>query len=317
MLGSVGLPTARTSGISAIWRHGTGRKGPAGVRLGCAVFAAAVSLMVTALASSAGAVQIVFTPNPADGFNFVASNDQTVGYLYKLGLDQGTGSAVSLTPDLTLTEPLSTTKTPVVAVLSQVTWAGATSSPLKFTGYVSAANRNTIFALLHTTIASSSVSFGFGTFSWDPAVAQYFESFDNLNSTTGSTLSGLIQSVTGNLQLSVSSTPASYGGLTVYQFSININPPATAEQLFYATGPATKVVEAFGMNLGGVLSCVEPKLVGLTEGQARHGLAKADCAVAVRKVHSTKKHRGRVVRASGTAGKTYAAGHKVTVYIGQ
>jgi beta-lactam-binding protein with PASTA domain len=70
------------------------------------------------------------------------------------------------------------------------------------------------------------------------------------------------------------------------------------------------------VTVGSALSCAEPRLVGLTEGQARRRLEQADCGIAVRHVHSGKNRRGRVVRVSGRLGQTYAAGHKVRVYIG-
>ena len=288
-------------------------------RLGCAAFIATASLTLTALAPPAGATAISFTPDPTSSFSFAAnaSNGPSVGYIYKLGLNQGAGGPLSLTPDLSLAVPLSSTKASVVAVLSRVYWAGGAADPLQFTGFVSTANRLALQGLLARGLTSTAASIGFGVFDFDPITSQYYFALGNSAATTGGTVPAVVAVISGKPQLTVSSTPSFFsGGGNVYQFTISVAPPPSVQYLTFAVGPSQKLTKQWGIALAGVLSCVEPKLVGLTEGQARHGLAKADCAVAVRKIHSTKKHRGRVIRASGTAGKTYAAGHKVTVYIG-
>lgn len=73
-----------------------------------------------------------------------------------------------------------------------------------------------------------------------------------------------------------------------------------------------------GGSTGGGASCKVPKVTGHTLAAARRAIAKAHCKVGrVKKVHSTKKRRGKVVSERPGAGKKLRAGAKVNLTVGK
>jgi beta-lactam-binding protein with PASTA domain len=60
--------------------------------------------------------------------------------------------------------------------------------------------------------------------------------------------------------------------------------------------------------------CVVPKLAGTPKGVATKVLGLLDCKVKVRSSHSTKYHKGTVIKSTPGSGK-YAAKKSITVFV--
>lgn len=171
------------------------------------------------------------------GFNFVADNQNQIGYIVSLAI-----GTTTLRPDLSVKDPTSGTSTQVVAVLSQVSWAGGQSDSVKFVGQVSTANKQTLLLLLHQALSNTQTQIGFKVFTYDPVAKKYYKSFFPA---TDATLKGLIAT---SSQLTISSSPGSeVQSPANFQISVAVVPQPIAQTIQFATGASAQVAKRWGV----------------------------------------------------------------------
>jgi hypothetical protein len=270
------------------------------------------SLSLASFASQASAAALNIAADPTAPLTCQWTTQHTAGYLYAFNV----GTATTLTPDLTACNAGTTQTVTVAGVIDSLAWSTATSDPLTVTAYVSLANWQRLRLSLQSP-STTSVSFGFAAYAYDPIQRVYFPQFSS-----GQTTAVPPPAVTTTLAQPTSVSSAPFTGIaspTLYQVRFVAAAPTTSALLTVGNSATIRVVKSWGRQvLGGTVApCVQPRLKkGLTQRAARRRLTNRNCGIRIRRVHAGKAHRGRVVRVSGKPGKVFPAGHKVTVYIG-
>lgn len=174
------------------------------------------------------------------GFTFAADSQNTIGYITSLAIGSST-----LGPDFSVKDPTNGASIQVVAVLSQVSWAGGQSDSISFTGQVSTANKQKLALLLHQPLNNTQVQIGFKVFAYDPVARKYYKSFFPA---TDAILKGLIAGSGNAPQLTVSSSPGSeVQSPANFQMSVGIAPQSISQTIQYAVGAGTQVAKPWGI----------------------------------------------------------------------
>lgn len=187
------------------------------------------------------AEMIEFVGNVGAAITMPPNEHLLVGWVTALngfGLSAGT-----IKNDLTVTNPLTGTRTPVVGVLGRFLWNGGTADPLQLQFYVSQENYVQLRTLTELGLKDRAVSaLNFSVVNFYPETAAWYTAFAPLQQ-----LSGILVPAT-NPVLDVSTTPVSAAGLSVYEVQAEIGPSGNGVyDLKLETSPTTASVHAWGV----------------------------------------------------------------------
>jgi hypothetical protein len=187
------------------------------------------------------AVSIDFTCNVENGFNYQIDQPATVGYITSLTI-----GTTTLHPDLTVKDPSMPTGSAItaVAVLSQFSWNAGPSDPLRFTGQISATNKQTLAALLSKPLTNSQVQIGFKVFQFDLMKKMYFTA---LAPSAGAGLKGTVVSGTPP-KLAVAALPdGTVKSPLNFQMLLQTAPQSIAQSIQYTVAAGQTVVKNWGV----------------------------------------------------------------------
>ena len=184
--------------------------------------------------------EIEFTCNVAAGFAMPSAQHPQVGWVTALngfGLASGT-----VKNDLTVTNPLTGSHTPVVGVLSQFSWAGGSADPLQLQFFVSQENALQLRAAMQGPAARAVSALNFNVVSYYPETGAWYTALAPQQQ-----LSGIIVPA-ANPVLNVAANPVSVSGLSVYEVSAQIGPSGNGVyDLRLEASPTTPSVKAWGV----------------------------------------------------------------------
>ena len=186
-----------------------------------------ISAYCTFIAS--GVICANLDPNQALFFDFTSKlsyggvNSLTIG-----GTKFSTNLSMPLRGDQYISEQ-------IVGPLSSVNLEGLTS-PLEFTFFVDATNKDALLKLISAGVPDTAVSINFAAVSYDPVAKLYFTGFW----TNASTVSGNVVKSATETYLKVETTP--YTGISspvLYEAHLRISPPANSCLTLYAQSSNT------------------------------------------------------------------------------
>jgi len=176
----------------------------------------------------------------SQGFNFKKDNTSIVGFLTALKVNDK-----EIKADITAKDPLNpTTDLPVVAVLSEVSWATGTVDALYFSGQLTAPNRQDLALMVYKDLTKVEVLFKYNIYEYDPVAKKYFKCFH-----TGDTeMKGLLEKNGGDLTLSVSDDASTEVQSPLnFSFYIGIKPQPAEQSITIATADQKNVVKQWGV----------------------------------------------------------------------
>jgi hypothetical protein len=190
-------------------------------------------------------------------FNFACDKDygfvpdpnahQRVGYVTALA---GLGLPRALNADLTVTNPLTGARTPVVGVIENLQWEGGAGDPLKIDMYVSQENATQLKELQQSALATTKVSaLDYLIADYDQETKQWFTQ----SAPERQPLSGIVAGKE-NPELNVDLTPVPVKegiDLNVFKISVQITPAVNQPYaLTFANSATTPVTKQWGLVIG-------------------------------------------------------------------
>ena len=174
------------------------------------------------------------------GFNFKKDKQTTVGFVTTLKINN-----VQLDADITCKDPLNpTTDMPVVAVLSDASFATGVTDPIHFAGQISAPNRQNIALMQYNDLTVVEVLFKYDIYEYDPVNKKYFKCFH----CGGTEMKGLLEKVGSNLSISVADEQSNEVQSPInYSFHVGIAPQPIEQAVTLATADQKNVVKKWGI----------------------------------------------------------------------
>jgi hypothetical protein len=174
----------------------------------------------------------------AQGFTFTPGSRDSIG-----SLTAATICGTTLNADLTVTDPVTNASTPAVGVLTQVQWEETIQSPVSFTFFVSAQNRDVLKQILSQQIASTAVTLNFGVYQYAAAVQKYFCAFTPQQPP----LNAVISQAGGALFLNLAEAPTQITtSLAAYEVILTAGPAAQVQVFTVASTAPGSVAMPWG-----------------------------------------------------------------------
>jgi hypothetical protein len=186
------------------------------------------------------------------GYNFKKDKQTPLGHVVSLTI-----AGVTLAADQSVGNPLTPDSAPssVVGVFTHVLWETAATDPIHLAFQVSAANRQTLMALLlgssSTSVPTARVSFV--VYEYDPLAKRYFEAYKPAPAVTSTvtvgTLSAVVERQGGDMSISVADDPSEeVQSPRNFAVQLTLLPPSggSAQPVQIATAVSKKVNKAWG-----------------------------------------------------------------------
>lgn len=177
----------------------------------------------------------------SQGFNFQKDVQELVGHLTAMTI-----GGTELSADLGVTDPtdISGDKISVVAVLSDIYWEGGYGHSISLSGKVSNANQTSMAGLTLNTLSSTEVVFQYNVYKYDNAEKTWYKCF-HANETD---LNGLVETNSGDLVLSIDTTPSpEVPNPLNFHMSMSIMPADEEQDIHVAVSNSDKFVKKWGV----------------------------------------------------------------------
>jgi hypothetical protein len=196
---------------------------------------------------SMASVSYEFECDKAYGFMPDPNEHPRVGYVTAFA---GLGLPQVLSPDLTVSNPLTGARMPVVGVIEKFEWAGGAGDPLVIDMYVSHENAAQLMVVLQSDLTTTKVSaLDYIIVNYDQETKQWFTQA----APKGQSLSGIVPG-TKNPELQVDLTPVAVEAgvdVNIYKISVQIAPGANqAYALTFANSSTKQVTKSWGVVIG-------------------------------------------------------------------
>lgn len=205
------------------------------VRLASFIVIAATALASVPAHAGPG---IAKTLDLAQGFAPQKDKQTAVGCLTSLTVGGKTLSADIQTKDPSTLTSATPTPQACVAVLQMVEWDTSVTGTFRFSGQVSAANKQAVAALLLTKPTNGEVKFQLTVSEYDPVAKVYFRSISS-----AAVLSGNL--VTSGLDIASEASPEVASPVN-YTLSVGVVPAPVARTITLATSNGAKLQKAWG-----------------------------------------------------------------------
>lgn len=174
-----------------------------------------------------------------NAFNFKRDVQDRIGHITALTIGES-----ALSADITLKQPTDDADVSVVGVFSHLHWDGGKAEPMQITCNISVTNKNSIAAMLHTTMQSVTIQWTFNIFEYDREAKVYFRCFHS----NDASISGLIQTQGAERVIYLADEPNSEVQKPEnYQLTFGIVPEDQQQDIHIAVSNTQNFVKPWGI----------------------------------------------------------------------
>jgi len=153
-----------------------------------------------------------------------------------------------LVGDITVTDPVSSTQSSVVGVVSSIFWDGGYAEPISFSCQVSDMNKSRLQVLTHSTLSNTAVEFAFSVYEYDFNAKKYYKCFH----TNSARLNGMIYKSGGQLAIGIDSEPrADVTNPKNFTFDLGVMPQSADQDIHLAFSVTDRLVKKWGVEVSG------------------------------------------------------------------
>lgn len=170
---------------------------------------------------------------------FYAKNQIMVGYIEHVKI-----GGTELVGDITVADPVSSSRSSVVGVLANISWDGGVEDPIMFTSQISEQNKLLFDSLMQPSLLNTDVDLSFTVYNYDPDAKESFKCFH----TNSDILHGSIQKQVQEYVMQIDSDPWTVPSISKsYTFTLGVVPKPQLQTIYKANSVKEQLVQQWGL----------------------------------------------------------------------
>lgn len=170
---------------------------------------------------------------------FYVKNQIMVGYIEHVKI-----GGTELVGDITVADPVSSSRSSVVGVLANISWDGGVEDPIMLTSQISEQNKLLLDSLMLSSLLNSDVELSFTVYNFDSDARESFKCFH----TNSGILHGGIYKPGKEYFMQIDSDPWTVPSISKsYSFSLGVVPKPQLQTIYKANSVKEQLVQQWGM----------------------------------------------------------------------